>query len=52
MIEIVTTLVRDKRGHVLLVRKRGTESYMQPGGKRPTRPARARPRPASCLVAR
>jgi len=34
MIEIVTALIRDKRGHVLLVRKRGTESYMQPGGKR------------------
>ena len=34
MIEIVTALVRDQRGHVLLVRKRGTESFMQPGGKR------------------
>jgi len=34
VIEIVTALIRDKRGHVLLVRKRGTESYMQPGGKR------------------
>jgi 8-oxo-dGTP diphosphatase len=34
MIEIVTALVRDERGHVLLVRKRGTESFMQPGGKR------------------
>jgi 8-oxo-dGTP diphosphatase len=34
VIEIVTALVRDQRGHVLLVRKRGTESFMQPGGKR------------------
>ena len=34
MIEIVAALVRDGRGHVLLVRKRGTESFMQPGGKR------------------
>ncbi len=34
MIDIVTALVRDERGHVLLVRKRGTESFMQPGGKR------------------
>ncbi|WP_262272508.1 MULTISPECIES: NUDIX hydrolase [Microvirga] len=34
MIDIVAALVRDGRGHVLLVRKRGTESFMQPGGKR------------------
>lgn len=34
MIDIVTALIRDERGHVLLVRKRGTESFMQPGGKR------------------
>ncbi|MEE1610684.1 NUDIX hydrolase [Microvirga sp. CF3016] len=34
MIEIVTALVRDERGRVLVVRKRGTESFMQPGGKR------------------
>lgn len=34
MIEIVTALVRDQRGRVLLVRKRGTDSFMQPGGKR------------------
>lgn len=34
MIEIAAALVRDERGHVLLVRKRGTESFMQPGGKR------------------
>ena len=34
MIEIVTALVRDGRGRVLLVRKRGTEFFLQPGGKR------------------
>lgn len=34
MIEIVTALVRDGRGHVLLVRKRGTTDFLQPGGKR------------------
>lgn len=34
MIDIVTALIRNERGHVLLVRKRGTESFMQPGGKR------------------
>lgn len=34
MIEIVTALIRDERGHVLLVRKTGTDSFMQPGGKR------------------
>lgn len=34
VIEIVTALVRDARGHVLLVRKRGTDCYLQPGGKR------------------
>ena len=34
MIEIVTALVRDERGHILLVRKRGTACFMQPGGKR------------------
>ncbi|WP_246215741.1 NUDIX hydrolase [Microvirga makkahensis] len=34
MIDIVTALIRDGQGHVLLVRKRGTESFMQPGGKR------------------
>ena len=34
VIEIVTALVRDTRGHVLLVRKRGTGYYLQPGGKR------------------
>jgi 8-oxo-dGTP diphosphatase len=34
VIDIITALIRDERGHVLLVRKRGTESFMQPGGKR------------------
>ncbi len=34
MIDIVTALIRNDRGHVLLVRKRGTDSFMQPGGKR------------------
>jgi len=34
LIDIVTALIRNERGHVLLVRKRGTDSFMQPGGKR------------------
>lgn len=34
MIEIVTALIRDEQGRVLLVRKHGTDSFMQPGGKR------------------
>jgi 8-oxo-dGTP diphosphatase len=34
VIEIVTALIRDERGHILLVRKRGTEIFLQPGGKR------------------
>jgi 8-oxo-dGTP diphosphatase len=34
VIEIVTALIRNQAGQVLLVRKRGTESFMQPGGKR------------------
>ncbi|MEZ0169124.1 NUDIX domain-containing protein [Microvirga sp. TS319] len=33
MIDIVTALIRNGQGHVLLVRKRGTQSFMQPGGK-------------------
>jgi len=32
-IRIVTALVRDELGRVLLVRKRGTQVFMQPGGK-------------------
>ena len=34
VINIVAALVRDDYGRVLLVRKRGTEAFMQPGGKR------------------
>ena len=33
-IEIVAALIRDSAGRVLLVRKRGTTAFMQPGGKR------------------
>lgn len=33
-IKIVAALVRDDAGRVLLVRKRGTRAFMQPGGKR------------------
>src|SRR5438552_18241004 len=33
-ISIVAALVRDDAGRVLLVRKRGTAAFMQPGGKR------------------
>ena len=33
-IEIVAALIRDVAGRVLLVRKRGTTAFMQPGGKR------------------
>jgi 8-oxo-dGTP diphosphatase len=33
-IRIVAALVRDEAGRVLLVRKRGTQAFMQPGGKR------------------
>lgn len=32
-IRIVAALVRDEAGRVLLVRKRGTQAFMQPGGK-------------------
>jgi 8-oxo-dGTP diphosphatase len=34
MIEIVVALIMDGPGRVLLVRKRGTRAFMQPGGKR------------------
>jgi 8-oxo-dGTP diphosphatase len=34
MIEVVAALICDERDHVLLVRKRGTSAFMQPGGKR------------------
>jgi 8-oxo-dGTP diphosphatase len=33
-IDIVAALIRDEAGRVLLVRKRGTTAFMQPGGKR------------------
>jgi 8-oxo-dGTP diphosphatase len=33
-IDIVAALIRDPGGRVLLVRKRGTAAFMQPGGKR------------------
>jgi 8-oxo-dGTP diphosphatase len=33
-IHVVAALVRDDAGRVLLVRKRGTQAFMQPGGKR------------------
>jgi 8-oxo-dGTP diphosphatase len=34
VIRIVAALIRDAAGRVLLVRKRGTSAFMQPGGKR------------------
>src|SRR5215471_8955844 len=34
VISVVAALVRDSAGRVLLVRKRGTLVFMQPGGKR------------------
>ena len=33
-IKVVAALIRDAAGRVLLVRKRGTKAFMQPGGKR------------------
>ena len=33
-IKVVAALIRDGAGRVLLVRKRGTSAFMQPGGKR------------------
>jgi 8-oxo-dGTP diphosphatase len=32
-IKVVAALIRDDAGRVLLVRKRGTHAFMQPGGK-------------------
>ena len=32
-IKVVAALIRDGAGRVLLVRKRGTKAFMQPGGK-------------------
>lgn len=34
IISVVAALIRDNDGRVLLVRKRGTAVFMQPGGKR------------------
>ncbi len=34
VISVVAALIRDNGGRVLLVRKRGTSAFMQPGGKR------------------
>ena len=34
IISVVAALIRDGDGRVLLVRKRGTVAFMQPGGKR------------------
>jgi 8-oxo-dGTP pyrophosphatase MutT (NUDIX family) len=34
IISLVAALIRDADGPVLLVRKRGTSAFMQPGGKR------------------
>ena len=34
VLDIVTAVIRDDRGRMLLVRKRGTTSFMKPGGKR------------------
>jgi 8-oxo-dGTP diphosphatase len=31
-IEVVAALIRDEAGRVLLMRKRGTRAFMQPGG--------------------
>jgi 8-oxo-dGTP diphosphatase len=36
IISVVAALIRDDHGRVLLVRKRGTSAFMQPGGKRDT----------------
>ena len=33
-IEVVAALIRNSEGKALLVRKRGTQAFMQPGGKR------------------
>lgn len=42
VIRIAAALIRNEAGHVLLVRKRGTSFFMQPGGKiEPREPPRA-----------
>lgn len=34
VLDIVTAVIRDEAGRMLLVRKRGTTAFMKPGGKR------------------
>ena len=34
VLDIVTAVIRDEAGRMLLVRKRGTSTFMKPGGKR------------------
>lgn len=34
LLDIVTAVIRDDAGRLLLVRKRGTSTFMKPGGKR------------------
>lgn len=34
ILDIVTAVIRDEAGRMLLVRKRGTVTFMKPGGKR------------------
>jgi 8-oxo-dGTP diphosphatase len=34
IIRVVAAMIRDDAGRMLVVRKRGTEAFMQPGGKR------------------
>jgi 8-oxo-dGTP diphosphatase len=34
IISVVAAMIRDESGRILVVRKRGTEAFMQPGGKR------------------
>jgi len=34
ILDIVTAVIRDAEGRMLLVRKRGTSAFMKPGGKR------------------
>ncbi|WP_184720113.1 NUDIX domain-containing protein [Caulobacter sp.] len=36
VLDIVTAVIRDADGRMLLVRKRGTTTFMKPGGKRDT----------------
>jgi 8-oxo-dGTP diphosphatase len=34
IIRVVAAMIRDETGRMLVVRKRGTQAFMQPGGKR------------------